>query len=442
MRVKKVLKSVLGLCRGAVVIGTWELEERPGDTRPVLVVHIRTKAGRRGRCGCCGAPAPWFDRGDGQRRWRHIDVGFATCELVADAPRVSCPGHGATVAEVPWARHDTAFSRAFEDLVVHDAIVANKQAVADRYGISWRAVSNACERVATEALGRADLLDGLVAVAIDEVKHKKGQRYLTVVCDHFTGRVIWATKGRSKDSVGTFFAALGEERSARLRFVTADGAEWIRTVVAAKAPGATVCMDTFHVISWATDALDEVRRGEWNTLRSAGSTGAAKQFKGLRWLLLRNWENLSAKQKSVIRGLEKANRRAFRAWLLKEELRDIFALALPAARRALDDWLAYASRFQLAPFVKLARTIRRYRASIEATIEWKLTNGIAESNNASIGRIRANARGFHDPEAFITMIMLDRAASAQTCPGRRRDPRKRQLSPKKGGFPGMNVGEH
>ena len=71
--------------------------------------------------------------------------------------------------------------------------------------------------------------------------------------------------------------------------------------------------------------------------------------------------------------------------------------------------MAWASRSKLAPFVRLARTIRRYRASIEATIEWRLTNGIAESNNAAIGRIRTNARGFHDPEAFITMIMLDRA---------------------------------
>ena len=66
---------------------------------------------------------------------------------------------------------------------MHDAIVGNKQAAADRCGISWRAVNNACVRVATEALGRVDLLECLVAVAIDEVKDKKGQRYLTVVCD-------------------------------------------------------------------------------------------------------------------------------------------------------------------------------------------------------------------------------------------------------------------
>ena len=170
------------------------------------------------------------------------------------------------------------------------------------------------------------------------------------------------------------------------------------------------------MVSWATDAVDQVRRVEWNTLRDAGAADAAKEFKGLRWVLLRNWENLRGNQKTVIRSLEQANRRMFRAWQLKEELRDIFALPLLAARRAIDDWLAWASRSKLAPFVKLARTIRHYRTSIEATIEWRLTNGIAESNNASIARIRTNARGFHDPEAFITMIMLDRAGLGPDLP--------------------------
>ncbi len=412
MRVKKVLIAVLGLCR-ETVIRCWELHD--GD-RPRIEVGLRMRVRRRGRCGRCGALAAFYDQGGGERRWRHVDVGFATCELVADARRVDCPDCGPTVAAVPWARHDSAFTRAFEDLVVHDAIVGNKQAAADRYGISWRAVNNACVRVATEALGRVDLLDGLIAIAIDEVKYKKGQKYLTVVCDHFTGRVIWAAKGRSKATVGEFFDALGTERAARLEFVTCDGAEWIRTVLAQRAPDATVCLDTFHVVSWATDALDEVRRGEWNQLRRAGGAQAAKTLKGLRFLLLRNWENLTGGQRGVIRDLERANRRMFRAWQLKEELRDVLAMPLLAARRALDDWLAYASRSRLAPFVKLARTIRRYRTSLAATIEWRLTNGIAESNNAAIGRIRANARGFHDPHAFITMIMLDRAGIGPNLP--------------------------
>jgi transposase len=63
-------------------------------------------------------------------------MGMATCELIAEAPRVSCPEHGPTVTEVAFARHDPAFSRAFEDLVVFDAIVSNKLAAARRHGIS------------------------------------------------------------------------------------------------------------------------------------------------------------------------------------------------------------------------------------------------------------------------------------------------------------------
>jgi hypothetical protein len=66
------------------------------------------------------------------RSWRHVDVGFATCELVGNAPGVRCPTHGPTVIQVPWARHDSWFSRGFEDLVVFDAIVSNKCAAARR----------------------------------------------------------------------------------------------------------------------------------------------------------------------------------------------------------------------------------------------------------------------------------------------------------------------
>src|SRR5690606_23697701 len=149
------------------------------EARPVVRVHVRPKVRRRGRCGRCGELAAWFDNGDGVRSWRHLDAGYATVEVVAVARRVDCASCGPTVAAVPWARHASVFTRALEDLGGHVAIVGNKQAAADRYGVSWRAVNTMCTRLAAEALGRVDLLDGLVAVAIDEVKYKKGHRYLT-----------------------------------------------------------------------------------------------------------------------------------------------------------------------------------------------------------------------------------------------------------------------
>ena len=134
MRSSKVVKKLLGLGND-VVVEDWELTE-PKEDRPDLVVWIRAKERRKGACGRCGATASWFDQGGGERRWRHIDIGYATCNLIALAPRVNCIEHGPTVAAVPWARHDAAFTRDFDDLVVRDSIIGSKQAAADRYGIS------------------------------------------------------------------------------------------------------------------------------------------------------------------------------------------------------------------------------------------------------------------------------------------------------------------
>ena len=124
-----------------------------------------------------------------------------------------------------------------------------------------------CGRVATEALGRVDLAPSLVAVAIDEVKYKKGQKYLTVICNHLTAKVIWAAKGRTKDTANSFFDALGEGRSAKLQLVTCDAAEWIRTVVAERAPGVLVCLDNFHL------RLGRLRRSTRSAARSGTTSG-------------------------------------------------------------------------------------------------------------------------------------------------------------------------
>ena len=138
MRVSKVLRAILGFGREVVILAV-DVVDGP---RPRLVVEVRPKRRRRGRCGRCGELAAWLDNGDGARSWRHLDAGVATVEVRAVARRVDCPSCGPTVAAVPWARHASAFTRAFEDVVVHDAIVGNKQAAADRYGTSWRAVNN------------------------------------------------------------------------------------------------------------------------------------------------------------------------------------------------------------------------------------------------------------------------------------------------------------
>jgi transposase len=115
-------------------------------------------------------------------------------------------------------------------------------------------------RVAAEAGAAGDPLAGLVRIGIDELSHRKGQRYLTVAVDHDSGRLVWARPGRDKATMEAFFDELGDDQAARLRLVSADAGSWITEVVDRRAPNAARCMDPFHVVAWAGDALDAVRR--------------------------------------------------------------------------------------------------------------------------------------------------------------------------------------
>ena len=190
-------------------------------------------------------------------------------------------------------------------------------AVATFMRVTFRAVDGIVTRVVARAAGRVDLLDGLTSVAVDEVAYRKGQRYLTVIVDNDTGRLVWAAKGHGKAVLGAFFDALGPHRAAQLQLVSADGAGtadgWIATVVKQRAAQAVRCMDPFHTVAWATEALDEVRRATVRQLSTAGDKAGLQLVKGSRWALLKNPVNLTAAQASTLAGVKEANTDLFTA---------------------------------------------------------------------------------------------------------------------------------
>lgn len=292
MRKERVWARLLGLER-AVIEGV-EI-----DDRGQVVVAVRPHHRERGRCGVCGRRAPGFDRGEGRRRWRALDLGTTIAHLEADAPRVRCPEHGVVVGAVPWSRHGSRFTRAFEQQVAWLAVNASASAVAELMRTSWRSVGAICERAAAEAGRKADLLAGLERIGIDEISHRKGHRYLTVVVDHDSGRLVWAAPGKDKKTVEAFFEALGPRRTNRLQLVSCDMAPWIEAVLDRRCPKAKRCVDPFHVVQLATEALDRVRRQVWNEARRAGQADAARELKGARFALWKNPENLTDR-KSVV----------------------------------------------------------------------------------------------------------------------------------------------
>ena len=162
MRRRRVWARLLGLAR-AVVEDVWVGDE--GE----IVVAARPGWGERDRCGVCRRRCPGFDLGDGRRRWRALDLGTTLAFVEAGAPRVRCRRHGVVVCAVPWARHGSRFTRAFEDQAAWLVVSTSKSAVAELMRVAWRTVGAICERVAVEAQRDVDLLDGLRRIGIDEI---------------------------------------------------------------------------------------------------------------------------------------------------------------------------------------------------------------------------------------------------------------------------------
>jgi transposase len=92
--------------------------------------------------------------------------------------------------------------------------------------------------------------------------------------------------------------------------------------------------------------------------------------------------------------------------LLKEELRALYSCGPRVAPRHLDAWLSWARRSKLKPFVKLARTVRRYRHGILAAIRLGVSNGRLEGLNNKIGVLKHRDYGFHSAAALIAMVFL------------------------------------
>jgi transposase len=412
--------SASNVCvRAAGVERTVAEEVYVHPVEPMKVVSVRPdrRWGRRPRCGVCRERAPLYDRGH-RRRWRSLDDGLLQVYLEADLPRVTCTAHGVVMAAVPWARHGAGHSIPFDETVAWLAVGASKKLVSVLLRINWHTVGSIVERVMKDRDGQdGDRLAGVTRIGIDEVSFAKGQRYLTVVVDHDSGRLLYVVEGRSKKTVKGFFDLLGKERSRGLTHVSADGADWIARVVEKEAPNAALCLDPFHVVKWAGDALDEVRRRVWNDARRAGMKAHAKELKDSRYALWKKPEDLNEKQELKLALIAETNKPLYRAYLLKEQLRAVFAPGGPERVYLLDAWLRWASRSKLQPFVKLARTIRARKSDIANALTFKLTNARVESMNTKIRLLIRRAYGFRSVRALRAMILLCLAGYARSLPG-------------------------
>lgn len=398
MRVRTVFNRMLGL-DGASVVGV----VFTGDG---VVVTVRRSAVVH-RCPCgCRVPGR-YDRS--VRRWRHVDACGLKVWLEAEIARIWCPDcERVRTEDVPWARPGARHSRAFEDTVAWLATRMDKTSLAQLMRCSWEAVDRIVGRVVVERL-EDSRLDGLVRIGIDEISYLRGHRYLTVVVDHDSGRVVWVGKGHGVDTIAAFYRELGFLRRKRLRAVTMDGSGVYISVTQAMAPRAVICIDPFHVIKWTNEALDSAfRNSAIPTLKAQMKQARTNApWRKARFALRAGRQKLRSEHHAILKVIRAERTELHKVYVLKEELRDLFQIIDPSQARAyLDSWVQRAAGSGSAAFRSLAQKIVRHADGIIAAVELGLSNSRSEGVNTKIRVIQRRGYGHPKAQSLATMIYL------------------------------------
>jgi len=365
-------------------------------------------------------------------------VGSAKTYIQSEVTRVRCEQHGVVTAAVPWARHKSRFCKTFEDTIAWLTVHTSKSAVSEYMRVKWHTIGPICERVYEElAVQQPSRFDELIRIGIDETSYKKCHKYMTVVTNHDTGKVVWCDIGYGKETLSKFFEILTPEQRASIQCVSADGAGWIADCVKKYCPKAERCIDPFHVVSWATKSLAGERRNACSEAQKAAAEVAkkkdpsqmeskltaskkerAKTIKNTKYTLLKDPDNLSEKQQEQISFLAKTFPVLHRAYLLKENLRLVLKSDPDEIEPLLDKWMSWAQRCRIPSFRELRKKIKRHREAIIAAAKHHLSNARSEGINNKIKHVQHKAYGFRNTNNLLAMVMLSCSDIAPILPGR------------------------
>lgn len=367
-------------------------------------------------CPACGAASQKVhDRLP--RSWRHLDFFQYEAWLHAEIPRVGCAACGKTTQiGVPWAREGSGFTVLFEALALTMCQELPVRQAAKALRVRDKQLWRRIEHYVTEARRKQDMRE-VGIVGIDETSLRRGHNYVTVVHDLDAKRLLFCTAGREHTTIQEFVQDLqahGGEPTAIAHACMDMSAAYLKGVTECL-PNALISYDRFHVVKLAGEAMDEVRTGEWSTeqarVEEALGHLTPNQRRAIMWGMRRNPSGWSVTQTDAMHWLQRANLKTARAWRLKMALREVFANARKhnlseTAAAELKAWLSWARRCRLAPFKRLAATIKAHFDSVVRGMLDHRSNAFVEAMNGLMQQAKRAARGFRTVGNFIAIAYL------------------------------------
>lgn len=348
-------------------------------------------------CPECGRSCPVYDHGD-ERRWRHLDTMQFETVLVARIPRVQCPEHKERTASVPWARPHGRFTLLFEAFAVSVLeCCGTVKAASEILRVDWKTLDRIMKSAVERGLERRDI--GEVArISLDEKHFSRKDGYASVMCDIDGGRVLEMRPHSTEEAGVSLLESLPDETLGSLEAVGMDMGVAFLNATRRVVPWVDIVHDKFHVKKSLNDAVDSVRRGD---------TSQHPELKRSRYLWLRNSCNWKEAERARFETLRKKDLATAKAYAIKELFDDFWTapdaeVAEERARR----WLSWALRSQIAPIVRVAKTIQARLGNLLTYFKHWITSAVAEGMNSKIQAIIAAARGLRGFSTLRTRVLF------------------------------------
>ena len=368
-----------------------------------VIVAIRDDYWRL-RCPVCRSRKV-RSRGMQVRRFRTLPIGRKAVYIDLPVQRVECSEcYAIRQVKIRFAGEHKRYTRAFERLVLDLSRQMTIQAVARYLGVSWDLVKEIQKHHLYKRY-RLPKLSKVKRIAIDEIYQGKKLGYLTIVMDLQHGAVIFVGNGKGTDALIPFWKRLKKSR-ARIEAVATDMGPAYISAVQANLPDATLVFDHFHIIKLFNEKLTKLRRD----LQREAENGLGKPvLKGIRWLLLKNPDNLddTRDERQRLDEALKLNEPLATTYYMKEELRNIWHQPDKiAAQQALDEWIKKAAASNVNMLKQFSKTLAAHRSGILAYFDFDgLSTGPLEGTNNKIKTLHKMAYGFRDIEFFKLKIM-------------------------------------
>jgi len=335
------------------------------------------------------------------KTYRHLNFFQHECHLQVRTPRVKLPDGSVRLVEPEFAGRLSGFTLLFEALVLMLAQQMSFTGVARVVGESVYRVQQICQRYVELALAVADFSQ-VRALAIDETSRCRGHDYITIAADAERRRALFVTEGREIKAI----QALAEDLQAHgcppetIESVSIDLAGAYIRGCSEYLPNARITFDKFHVIWHANFAVDRMRRIEQRS---------DKSLKGMRWTLLKDRARLTTSAIAELDALlaRLTTLRTARAWLYKEQLREILERKqINVVRGMLQRWCTCVMRSKVEPMKQVAQLVRRHLEGIVAWAQTRQTNGFLEALNGLFQAAKRRARGYTRLSTIKTVLFL------------------------------------